>query len=115
VLLLLVGIIAVGSHRNHSSLFKIRQPEKFVSTFELTKKWYSKVTRWVQIIVEIGFGVIGCWWFFIIGVLRISFVYIMNNLISEEAEKYLKEHPEMIPKKEEKIDKKLKFNFLKKS
>ena len=112
LILVLVGVVALASYNKGSFIKVTTSSEKFIITSNEFKKWYSKIIRYISIIVDIGFGVIGCWWFFVIGILRQIFVTILRSQIKDIVENIIKTQPELKEKFEVK-EKRSKYSFIK--
>jgi len=92
--------------------------KKIADVIKLTKHSAIKPMMVFCFIVDFGFGIIGCWWFFsVLMVKQISFVSCMM-FCRQIIEKIRKKNPEMIQNLETsktKKDSKMKFKFVRKS
>lgn len=109
-------VIAVVSSRTESHTLEVTTSQKFVDASHLFKKRYYKPLMFLSLAIDFGYGVIGCWWFFSVTMVKQTCTLIMINLIKQVIDKIKRAHPELIKEEipQKKKDPKLKFKFLKK-
>lgn len=82
-----------------------------------TKKPYYKPLMVFSFLIDFGFGVIGCWWFFVFGMLKQISIFAMFFTSNQLVEKLKATKPEIVKEilasKPKKQDLKQKFKFIK--
>lgn len=74
----------------------------------------SKIQLAISCLIAISFGVVGCWWFFIVSSIYCFSTFILIYYAKKFFTKLKEEHPEYFKdeEKQEKVDTKAKFRFL---
>lgn len=85
----------------------------FVDDMRIARKWYIRLLSILGFMIDVGYGIIGCWWFFAVGLIKQIFSYSFSEKLQTLAKKLEEEQPEL--KVSEKLDKRLKFKFVKKA
>jgi hypothetical protein len=112
---LLIGIFALSNYMGKSTFKVSNSHENIVLAYGCTKKWHAKTIKMLSLVICIGFGVIGCWWFFAIGLVKQILSYLFYEQLKTVVEKIIEKRPDLKVKEEEKLDSKLKFKFVKKA
>lgn len=75
----------------------------------------SKIQLAISCLIAISFGVVGCWWFFIVSSIYCFSTFILIYYAKKFFTKFKEEHPEYFKDEEQKqgkVDTKAKFRFL---
>lgn len=86
--------------------------EQTLKAYKNFKTISFKILQIISFVISIGYGVIGCWWFFSVALSKEILSLVFMKQVNEAAEKILEKIPELKKQYEKKVKVKTKFNFL---
>jgi hypothetical protein len=110
ILIVLFFLLAVIAFATNSA--KQNTDESIIKAYTTYKTLRFKIFQVISFCTTIGFGIIGCWWFFSISLLSELLSLIFIRQVEERYEKIIEKKPELKKKFEKPIKVKTKLNFL---
>jgi len=115
-----IGVIAlIAASNSLNTLSKADRPgskihseySQYVKTHELANRSVYRVLRTLTLLLSIGYGVIGCWWFFGINTCQNILAYVFFSMLKSIAVKIKEILPELKTETKVKTNKALESKF----